>query len=91
MHALNDVHQQFAEYFKVPALKPYAYLLSKKLSEGHICLHLDSLADKAGELPAWYNNLISDSQPIEALPLVGINGDDSHPFVLFQNRLYLQR
>ncbi|WP_315820743.1 hypothetical protein [Paraflavitalea speifideaquila] len=31
MHALNDVHQQFAEYFGIPALKPYAYLLSKNL------------------------------------------------------------
>ncbi len=54
MHALNDVHQQFAEYFGIPALKPYAYLLSKKLSEGHICLHLDQLTTSAEDLPAYY-------------------------------------
>jgi exodeoxyribonuclease V alpha subunit len=91
MHALNDVHQQFAEYFNVPALRPYAWLLSKKLSEGHICLHLDSITDIAAELPAYYTITQPGSQPLETLPLVGKQGDDSHPFVLYQHRLYLQR
>lgn len=91
MHALNDVHQQFAEYFGIPALKPYAYLLSKKLSEGHICLHLDQLTTSADDLPAYYSLLSGSSQQLEALPLVGKNGDDRQPFVLYQNRLYLQR
>lgn len=91
MHALNDVHQQFAEYFGIPALKPYAYLLSKKLSEGHICLHLDKLPDNTEDLPAYYNNFAIESQSLETMPLVGKNGDDKHPFVLYQNRLYLQR
>ncbi|AXY77596.1 exodeoxyribonuclease V subunit alpha [Paraflavitalea soli] len=91
MHALNDVHQQFAEYFGIPALKPYAYLLSKKLSEGHICLHLDQLTASADDLPAYYHLLPGGSQSLETLPLVGKNGDDRQPFVLYQNRLYLQR
>lgn len=90
MHALNDVHQQFAEYFRVPALKPYAYLLSKKLSEGHICLHLDQLQASVEEVP-YYLPPAASIQALENIPLVGKNGDDHHPFVLYQNRLYLQR
>jgi exodeoxyribonuclease V alpha subunit len=90
-HALNDVHQQFAEYFNVPALKPYAWLLSKKLSEGHICLNLDTVDKVSAELPTYYTITATGSKPLESLPLVGQQGDDSHPFVLFRNRLYLQR
>jgi len=55
MQTLNDVHQQFAEYFPVPVLKPYAWLLSKKLSEGHICLHLDKAGELSAALPAAYS------------------------------------
>ena len=90
MHALNDVHQQFAEYFEIPALKPYAYLLSKKLSEGHICLHLDQLPATSEELPPQYF-IIPGSRHLENIPLVGKDGNDQFPFVLYQNRLYLQR
>lgn len=90
MHALNDVHQQFAEYFGIPALKPYAWLLSKKLSEGHICLHLDQLPASAAELPAAYF-ITPGTRQLEHLPLVGKDGNDQFPFVLYQNRLYLQR
>lgn len=91
MHTFNDVHQQFAEYFGIPALKPYAYLLSKKLSEGHICLHLDKPPAGPEELPAFYPLPAGGSQPLKSIPLVGKDGDDSHPFVLYQDRLYLQR
>ncbi|SFE07675.1 DNA helicase/exodeoxyribonuclease V, alpha subunit [Chitinophaga sp. CF118] len=87
MHTINDVHQQFAEYFNIPVLKPYAYLLSKKISEGHICLHLDKLT----ELPDYCTNMITGSEPLQAVPLVALNGSDKEPFVLYQDRLYLQR
>ncbi|WP_249219465.1 exodeoxyribonuclease V subunit alpha [Chitinophaga sp. HK235] len=88
---LNDVHQQFAEYFEVPVLKPYAYLLSKKLSEGHICLDLDSISEEQDNLPGFYQIAENGAAPLAAIPLVGKDGNDSQPFVLFQNRLYLQR
>ncbi|HSC39595.1 MAG TPA: exodeoxyribonuclease V subunit alpha, partial [Chitinophagaceae bacterium] len=91
MQTLNDVHQQFAEYFDVPELKPYAYLLSKKLSEGHICLYLDKITDQPGPLPAYCNNILPGSEPLKAMPLVARNGSDAAPFVLYQDRLYLQR
>ncbi|MFY0252882.1 exodeoxyribonuclease V subunit alpha [Chitinophaga sp. 30R24] len=88
---LNDVHQQFAEYFDIPALKPYAYLLSKKGSEGHICLHLDKIKEAEEQLPEAYKKLETSNSILEKIPLVGRHGDDKQPFVIYQDRLYLQR
>ncbi|WP_291919777.1 exodeoxyribonuclease V subunit alpha [Chitinophaga sp.] len=88
---LNDVHQQFAEYFDIPALKPYAYLLSKKGSEGHICLHLDKIKEEQINLPESYQKIDTNNSILESLPLVGLHGNDKQPFVIYQNRLYLQR
>jgi exodeoxyribonuclease V alpha subunit len=87
MQTINDVHQQFAEYFNIPVLKPYAYLLSKKISEGHICLHLDKLTD----LPEYCSEMVPGSAALHGAPLVAVNGEDKEPFVLYQDRLYLQR
>jgi exodeoxyribonuclease V alpha subunit len=88
---LNDVHQQFAEYFDVPALKPYAYLLSKKGSEGHICLDLGKINEERDNLPEAYKKMDTNNSVLESIPLVGLNGDDRQPFVMYRNRLYLQR
>ena len=43
MKVINGIHQQFAEYFPSETLKPHLYLLSKKLSEGHICVDVDKI------------------------------------------------
>lgn len=91
MQTLNDVHQQFAEYFAAPDLKPYAYLLSKKLSEGHICLHLDSISDLSAALPAGYALPSPGAGRLKNSPLVAKDGKDNAPFVLSGDRLYLQR
>jgi exodeoxyribonuclease V alpha subunit len=40
LQTTNDVHQQFAGFFNDAQLYPYAYEVSKKLSEGHICIEL---------------------------------------------------
>jgi exodeoxyribonuclease V alpha subunit len=88
---LNDVHQQFAEYFDIPALKPYAYLLSKKGSEGHICLHLDKIKEEQENLPESYQKIETSNSILETVPMVGLNGNDKQPFIIYQNRLYLQR
>lgn len=88
---LNDVHQQFAEYFDIPALKPYAYLLSKKGSEGHICIHLDKITEEKNNLPEAYQKIETSNQALENIPLIGTQGNDKQPFVIYQNRLYLQR
>jgi len=91
MQTTNDVHQQFAEYFATEALKPYAYLLSKKLSEGHICINLDKPENLNEQLPAYYKNIEKNNKALKSLRLVASDGTDKKPFVLFQNRLYLQR
>ena len=51
MQTFNDVHQQFAEFFGSESLKPYAWLVSKKLSEGHICCNLDEMEKETEEVP----------------------------------------
>lgn len=91
MNTINDVHQQFAEYFDIPALRPYAYLLSRKLSEGHICLDLDNMVPAFPDAPAYCYNMVPGSKPLQSIPLVGKKGDERQPFVLYNNRLYLQR
>ncbi len=91
MLTINDVHQQFAEYFNVPDLKPYAYLLSRKLSEGHICLDLEKINEQPEDIPAWCRNLPPGSKPLQSMPMVAKNGDDRQPFVLHQGNLYIQR
>ena len=34
----QDIHLHFARFFPDYAIRPFAYLLSKRLEEGHICL-----------------------------------------------------
>ena len=91
MFTLNDVHEQFAEYFDIPDLKPYAYLLSRKLSEGHICLDLDKPIIEPEVLPVFCQNMVTGTKPLRSIPLVAKNGDDQQPFILYKNRLYIQR
>ena len=88
MLTINDVHLQFANYFKSEILKPYIYILSKKLSEGHICIKLDE--NYRDELTkAGFNN-ISSIENLEIDNLIS-KGIDYKPFILFDKRLYLQR
>ena len=89
MQTLNDVHQQFASFFKSETLQPYAYLVSKKLSEGHICLRLDELDTEKENLPAYYkwNGVVDLLKEKLVTSVEGIN----QPFVLHNKRLYLQR
>ncbi len=91
MFTTNDPHQQFAEYFDVPALKPYAYLLSKKLGEGHICVTPAQIAEEAEQLPEKYRELLGMHPDPATVPLIATGGRESEPFILFQDRLYIQR
>jgi len=88
MQIINGVHQQFAEYFKTEPLKPYLYLLSKKLSEGHICVDLNKM-DEEELTSAGYMNFLSKKDLLKE-PLVS-DGNEMKPVVLFNDRLYLQR
>lgn len=86
MPLIHDVHQQFAEYFNNETLKPYFYLLSKRLSEGHICLDLNHL--NLSDLPEGYK--LSSIEAISNEYLVSTT-EEKKPIVLQNNRLYLER
>src|SRR5688572_29244672 len=88
MQALTDIHQQFAEFFPSEKLKPYLYLLSKKLSEGHVCIDLDQI-DKNETLPDGYD-LSLNEKALKKEALVG-DAADVKPVILYNNRLYLHR
>ena len=91
MQTLNDTHQQFASFFKSETLQPFAYLVSKKLSEGHICLNLTDLEQEIKNLPLSYkfNNL--DQSTLKNERLVALAQDEKQPFIYHNDRLYLQR
>ena len=88
MQILNDVHQQFAAYFPSEQLRPWLYLLSKKLSEGHICVDTDKV-DDAELAAAGYNHVLPKSGLLTET-LVS-DGTVKAPFVLFNDKLYLER
>ena len=88
MKVINDVHQQFAAYFPSPKLHPYIYILSKKLSEGHICVAIKDI-DPEELSAAGYPNLV-DEDLLKKEKLVS-DGDSIAPFILLNDRLYMQR
>ena len=84
-----DVHFQFASFFPEPRLRPYAYLLSKKMQEGHICVHEQDVQANLKDTPFEEAEL---KTPLSSLiKFVATNQNQILPFVLFNQRLYLQR
>jgi exodeoxyribonuclease V alpha subunit len=91
MQTLKDVHHQFAVYFQNQFLQPYIYLVSKKLSEGHICLRLDSLDREKADLFENWQAYLDDTERLERENIVTTDPDGYQPFVLYNRRLYLHR
>lgn len=92
MQTVNDVHQQFAGFFKSDVLKPYAYLVSKRLAEGNICVHLADIKPLPEELPYLEKyRLIATAELLLNEPLVASAAEEKQPFILHNDRLYLQR
>ena len=91
MQTLNDTHQQFASFFKSETLQPFAYLVSKKLSEGHICLDLKDLEQEIKNLPLSYKFDNLDQSTLKNDRLVALAQDEKQPFIYHNDRLYLQR
>ena len=81
----NDVHRQFAELFPEPSIRPFAYLLSQRLVDGHICIQPTEALHQAPymleSLPNW-NDLHL---------WVGQTEQDYKPFILANDKLYLHR
>lgn len=88
----KNVHLQFATYFNNEEALPYLYLLSKKLSEGSICVKLDQVDwDKLKEEE---NQLVKFKivrpDDLKKNELVAEEQMDK-PVVLSDKRLYFQR
>lgn len=87
MHTLNDVHLQFAEAFKEPKIKPLAYLLSKKLQEGNICVTENDFKDIPENLFNGINTADVNDLPL----LVSTDPKANVPFIQKDGRYYFQR
>ncbi len=86
MHTLSDIHLQFANAFRDARIRPAAYLLSKKLQEGHICVPVDSVLTE--DLPFEKRWL---PEPTEQPDMVGTPGGEPKPFIRDGNLIYFQR
>ena len=92
MLTINNVHQQFAAYFKNEKLRPFLYLVSKKLSEGHICLALNEVVDDQ-DFSLYYgkSSIANHKSLLKNESLIGRERGDKQPFILHNDNLYLQR
>ena len=86
MHTLSDIHLQFATAFRDPRIRPAAYLLSKKLQEGHTCVPVDNILSE--ELP-FEQRWLPD--PVNLPELVGTPDSTPKPFIRDGHLLYFQR
>lgn len=87
---INDVHQQFADYFGSEKLKPFVYLLSRRLSEGNICLPLPDITKEENEKVAEiYHAELPTINELCAEPLV--HSENGQPFIIHKNKMYFQR
>ena len=78
----HSIHETFADYFDDPVVRKAAYLISKKLEEGHICLDLEDLNEEEK----------INLEKLKNSPFVTTNPSQNiQPLVLLNNKLYLQR
>ena len=83
-----DVHRQFAAFFGDVGFQPYAYLVSKRLHEGHICVDLDEVMNERAEMPP--NLITSEIGPIVFTRWVSTSLEPVKPFVVHKDKIYLQ-
>ncbi len=90
--ATADLPQQFALFFREEGFQPFAHLLFRKLNEGHVCIHTSDLEAEKESLPERYRETLAAGRcsPYHA-GLVGTETDLRKPFILHNDRLYLQR
>ncbi len=78
-----DIHRIFGRYFKEEAIAGIASLLSKRLEEGHICVYRDDPELPAESTGVW--------EALNASGWVGNPDRVDRPFILHEERIYLQR
>lgn len=84
-----DIHRQFASFFGDLGLQPYAYLVSKRLHDGHICIENDEVSLENDEIPSDLIRLATN--PIDSKQWVSSSLFPIRPFVVHKNRMYLHR
>jgi exodeoxyribonuclease V alpha subunit len=89
MQTIQDVHRQFAGFFNNEALAPYIWLLSKRMQEGHICIHQNDLTPFVPELP--YKPPFHPDTLKNQHSFIGTKPEAIKPFILHKERLYLHR
>src|SRR6478736_2229732 len=90
METINNVHSQFASFFPGETLKPLAYIVSKKLGEGHICVPLNQLETELAEDPFFPGFKLTGTELLKD-PFVSTDPANVQPFMLYNDKLYLQR
>ncbi|MDI9358814.1 MAG: exodeoxyribonuclease V subunit alpha [Phycisphaerales bacterium] len=87
---MHDIHHQFAQAFNNKSIEPFMYQLSKKLSEGSICINLDTFnlsdEEKESETAPWDIAALKTQKH-----LVATDTDTFAPIVLYNNKLYFHR
>ena len=96
MKFINDLHFQFTELVPDVKLKPFAYLLSKRLSEGSVCIDLVK-EDLISEYGSWSEEIqdiiprFSEGTLKEATNILSVNPEDRKPFIVFNGKFYSYR
>ena len=89
MNITDDIHRQFAEYFEEPAIWPYAYMLSQKLTEGNICISLEDVQANISSTP--YKRSMDKNDLLKYPTYITKDQINKAPFILHNDRLYFQR
>ena len=86
----NDTHRIFASYFKSKTIEPFLFMLSKRMSEGHICLDLNPNSIDMQEIKEEVSESLVSIDKLKNDPLVS-DGSTYTPFIVWNDKLYLQR
>jgi len=88
----EDPHLQFASFFGEAALRPYAYLVSSLLAEGHICVDLSRTGQLMAKLPEPLRAaFVPGNTVLQQSAFVSTRPEQPQPFIWHNGRLYLQR
>lgn len=82
-----DVHKQFADFFPAEKLRAYFYLLSKRLSEGNICVPFEDFIP--AEVPSDYSLFPNTGDLFDQAMVTDELG--RQPIVIHQEKLYLHK
>ncbi|QOW09774.1 exodeoxyribonuclease V subunit alpha [Kaistella flava (ex Peng et al. 2021)] len=86
MENTHKLHRHFASYFNDQLVEPFVYVLSKRMENGHICIPVNSSIDEELKEGGYLKQ-----QSFKDSSLVTSNETDLKPFVLFNDKFYLQR